>query len=99
MKRGELVGSWKWVDSSLGEMSLPAGVTIMQLNADGTALMGSTEEATWEWVDEKHFKVKLVIAPQPGVPDLEDGAVDVQEYEIKNATLNRMELATFDYEF
>jgi len=74
----------------------------MQLNSDGSAVLetdSSSDEASWEWVDQQHFKIKLKIAPQPDVPGLEDGAIEVMDYEVVNFSYARMEAMQFDYEF
>lgn len=90
VQRGDLVGTWQHSSS------------VYELRADGVAVMttdGQVEQGTWHWVDETHWKLKTVIPPQPEIPGLEDGAVDVQEYEVIEASPTHMRAKVFDYEF
>jgi hypothetical protein len=67
--------------------------------ATSKAEFSSIDQATWEYNDDAHWNLKLQIAPDPKTPGLEDGAIDVSEYEIVESDANRMELMTFDLEF
>jgi hypothetical protein len=110
MKREDFVGIWKLVGTRLPGQQQPAPVkleSIMRLDADGTAELRTAyrsgaigvERATWEHVDEQHWKLNLIIPPVPGMPALEHGAVDVSDYQVQSFGEGRMELTTFDYEF
>jgi hypothetical protein len=78
----------------------------MHLYPDGRAKLESaapngltyTEKATWEYVDQRHWKLRLDIPPDPDTPGLEDGAIDVADYEVIAFDGSRMELMKFDYE-
>ena len=96
MKREELVGTWE--SNKHDEW--------MHLHSDGTAAWearqadGSvnTATATWEYLDDTHWKFKVVVPPEPGTPGLEDGAIDVSDFEVVAFSPQRMEVALFDYE-
>ena len=96
MHKEQLIGSWKWKDHN----------SIMHLHSDGSAVCEGQsqtgqiirENATWEYVDDTHWKLRLIIPAQPDVPGLEEGAGDVGEYEVISFTPQRMELTKFDYE-
>jgi len=108
IKRDDLVGTWKLVGTRLpGQQPMPVNLeSVMRLDPDGTAELRNTnrfgavgvERATWEYVDERHWKLKLVIPPAP-IPTLEHGAVGVSDYEVQSFRDGRMELTKFDYEF
>jgi hypothetical protein len=49
--------------------------------------------------DDTHWNLSLQIQPDPKIPGLEDGAIDVSEYEIVKSDADRMELMKFDFEF
>jgi hypothetical protein len=78
----------------------------LRLNPDGTAETQTTipsgkvvvSRATWEYVDERHWKLNVVIPPAP-IPSLEHGTVDVSDKEVQSFTGQRMEVTEFDYEF
>jgi len=96
MKREELIGTWKSIKFS----------EWMHLNPDGTAVYetrtadGASDKAsaTWQYVDDNHWKLKVVIPPEPDTPGLEDGAVDVSDFEVISFSPQRMEVALFDYD-
>ena len=109
MKREDLVGTWKLVGTRLPGQQQPMPVKheiVMRLDPDGTAELWTpnrfgavgVERATWEYVDERHWKLKLIIPPG-SIPTLENGAVDVSDYDIQSFSDGRMELTKFDYEF
>ena len=111
MKREDLVGTWKLVGTRLPGQQQPMPVKfeiVMRLDSDGSAELRSrnrfgavgVDRATWEYVDERHWKLKLVIPPVEGMPPLEQhGAVDVSDYELQSFRDGQMELTQFDYEF
>ena len=96
MRKVDLIGTWKGSESD----------SCIHLREDGSAVCdvalrdGSStfEMATWQYVDATHWKLKLVIPPQPDIRGLEDGAIDVSDYEVVSFTPDRMELMVFDYE-
>ena len=57
------------------------------------------EHAEWEYVDATHWKLRVTIPPDPDIPGLEDGAVEVVDYEITSEEPDRMSLMEFDVEF
>jgi hypothetical protein len=78
----------------------------MHLNSDGTAVYEKpgangaveTATATWQYVDGTHWKFKVVIPPEPDTPGLEEGAIDVSDFEIISFSPQRMEVTLFDYD-
>ena len=110
MNREDLVGTWKLVGTRLPGQQQPMPVnleSVIRLDPDGTAELRNAnrfgavgvERATWEYVDERHWNLKLFIPPTPKIPSLEHGTVDVSEYEVEAFGKSRMELTKFDYEF
>ena len=90
LKPGDLVGRWRKSSS------------VYELRADGVAVIPTddqVEQGTWQWVDATHWRLRTVIPPQPEIPGLEDGAVDVQEYEVIELSSTHMRTKVFDYEF
>jgi hypothetical protein len=70
--------------------------TVTTSIADGTS---TTDSATWEFVDGEHWNLNLNIPADTSTPGLEEGAVDVSEYEVVAFDNGRMQLAKFDFEF
>lgn len=90
LKPGDLVGKWRKSSS------------VYELRADGAAVIttdGQVEQGTWQWVDATHWNLRTMIPPQPEIAGLEDGAVDVQEYEVIELSPTHMRTKVFDYEF
>jgi hypothetical protein len=56
------------------------------------------EHAEWHLVDATHWTLRLMIPPDPGIPGLESGAVEVIDYEIKSEQPGGMSLMQFDVE-
>ena len=91
MKRQELIGTWKRKDH----------LEWMHLRADGTAAWEvhradrsvETWAASWEYVDDSHWKFKVVVPPEPGTPGVADGAIDVDDFKIVSSSPGRMVLA------
>ena len=109
MTRAQLVGTRKLMETRLPGEQQPSprkANLVMRLNPDGTAETQTTipsgkvavEQATWEFVDERHWKLNLITPPAP-FPTLEHGTVDVSDFEVQSFTGDRMELTLFDYEF
>jgi hypothetical protein len=103
MRRDQLVGSWKL--TAWGPLPIDY-TSVMTLFDDGSASVAtskdeysSMDQATWEYIDDAHWNLNLQVAPDPKTPGLEDGAIDVSEYEIVESDANRMELMVFDFEF
>jgi hypothetical protein len=97
MTRDQLTGTWRCTQTgSTHELRSDGSCTIRT-----TAPGGQThaEQAEWEHIDAKHWKLRLIIPPDPQTPGLEDGAVEVVEYEIRSEQPNRMSLMQFDVEF
>lgn len=97
MKKEDLVGTWK-ADTRDSWMHLKAdGSAICETrDTDGTPIR---ESATWVYVDPRHWKLKIEIPPQPHVPGLEEGVIDVSDYEVVAFSPQRMELMLFDNEY
>jgi len=96
MTRDQLIGTWrrKCTDSTFA------------LRSDGSCIIHTTlpngqvheEQAKWQHVDATHWTLRLIIPPDPGIPGLEDGAVEVIDYEIQSEQPGRMSLMQFDVE-
>jgi hypothetical protein len=76
----------------------PDGTCIIRTNTPDAAT--SEEEAQWEYLDPKHWRLRLFIPPDPQIPGMEDGAVEVIDYEVSaEEPGRRMSLMQFDVEF
>ena len=62
--------------------------------------MGSQvhEPAEWRFLNDRQWQLRIFIPPQPDVPGLEDGAVEVIDYTVLAFADDRMEVASFDSE-
>ena len=97
MTRDQLIGTWRCTQTD----------STHELRADGSCVIRTTtpngetheEQAEWQHVDANHWKLRLVIPPDPQMSGLEDGAVEVIDYEITSEQPNRMSLMQFDVEF
>lgn len=90
LQRSDLVGKWR------------KSSTVYEFRVDGSAMITTddyVEQGTWHWVDATHWKLRAVIPPQPSIPGLEDGAVDVQDYEVIELSPKHMRAKVFDREF
>jgi hypothetical protein len=90
LTRDQLVGKWQKLSS------------LYEFRPDGTATIttnGEVEDATWEWVDPRHWKLRLPMAPDASIRGLENGAVYVDEFEVIEAGPTHFRATKFDYEF
>jgi hypothetical protein len=96
MTRDQLIGTWRCTQTgSTHELRLDGSCLIRTTTADGKTL---DEQAEWEYVDAKHWKLSIVIDPDPNIPGLEEGAGEVIDYEITSERPNRMSMMKFDVE-
>ncbi len=99
MTRDQLIGTWRCTQTGSTHELRPDGSCVIRTTTpDGQTF---DEQAEWEQIDakQKHWKLRLIIPPDPQMPGLEDGAVEVIEYEIKSEQPNRMSPMQFDVEF
>jgi hypothetical protein len=90
MTRDQLLGTWR----------CPRTGSTKELRSDGSCVVrtiapnGRTyeEHATWEHIDATHWKLRLIIPPDPTIPGLAKGAVEVIDYEVQSEAPNRMSL-------
>ena len=97
MTRDHLIGRWRCVRTgTLYDLATDGTCETRTPRRDGTE---AVERAEWKFVDATHFTLRLTIPPDPDAPGLEDGAVELTEYEIRAETTGEMHLAEFDVEF
>jgi len=89
LTRDDLVGTWQH------------GPSVYDLRPDGTAVItteGESEAGTWLWVDATHWKLRTTIPPDPNIPGLEDGAINIEEFEVVEASPTHFRARVFDDE-
>jgi hypothetical protein len=94
MTQDELIGTWTCtLTGSIHELR-PDGTCVIRT----TAPNGKTYEdrAEWQYHDGAHWTLRLFIEPDPDIPELEDGGVEVIDYEVVAEGPGRMSLRQFD---
>jgi hypothetical protein len=97
MTREALVGRWlvKGSRRNLTWILHPDGSVSQEVNG---VLRQSDDTAEWKFVDERHWQLRVTIPPRPDTRGLEDGAVEVVDYEVLRFAADEMELQSFDSE-
>lgn len=103
MLRSELIGMWQLVHFF---EPVKDGMKLT-LREDGTAIFEGQSPSgerwrdstsTWEYVNPRKWRLKRYIEPDPDTPGLEEGVVEIIDYDVQSFDRNRMELMEFDYE-
>ena len=96
MTKRQLIGTWK-LDGYEEWFHLHAdGYAVWEIFTPGAG--SARQEATWEFVSPKRWRLRLPIEPQPPGPGLKDGAVEVIDYRIVASAEDHMTCTKFDYE-
>ncbi len=96
MTRERLIGTWRCgLTGSIYELRPDGLCAVRTATPNGTY----EQEAEWEFVDERHWTLRVITPPDPQIPGMEDGAVDVIDYEVASEGPGRMSLVRHDVEF
>jgi hypothetical protein len=99
MTQEDLVGKWllKGSRRKIVMILQPDGMVSEEVNGE---VRQTPKDITIEWrfIDERHWQLRTTIPPSPDTPGLEDGAIEVTDYEVVRFTGDEMELEAFDQE-
>jgi hypothetical protein len=78
----------------------------MTLHSNGTVseergdVISSGDGVTTEWrfVDEHHWQLRRTVPPSPDIEGLEEGAIEVTDYEVLDFSRDKMTIEAFDEE-